>query len=117
MTKKVPEKPKSDSASTEGKPCGMADYLVRLKESEPTAPSKQRAVLFHKGVSKTADFQNRFRTWLREQGLENKVAQIGAPMVFPVVRLTCTPEVAERLEKWGEVESVSRDVEDIKFTT
>ena len=95
---------------------GMADYIISLKQeaSEVREPAGRQEIV-ERGVARTAEFQRKLQQYLEMWRLEHEVAGIGEPTAFPLVTLTCTASVADRIKSLPEVEAVFQDTADIGF--
>ena len=90
---------------------GLRRYVISLgpPQADETPPS--RAGVVRRGTQRTEAFLTRLRQWVHDSGMDDQVSEFGEPMAFPMVTVTCTPAVAERIERLPEVEAVMPDEE------
>jgi hypothetical protein len=91
----------------------MGQYVINLKAEAADAEVSGRRAIYDHYVARTSRFQEDLRRWLEKGGL---TAEIGEPMGFPIVTLTTTSAVADRIASdFPEVESVFRDDDPLGF--
>jgi len=93
---------------------GMQQYLVMLREEKPLGKRPKRGDVVDQNLDLTRRFQRNLRKSLEEHGLWSQVAHMGEPMAFPLVTLSCTPEVADFVAKLPDVEEVVQDSEGLQ---
>ena len=87
----------------------MSDYLIALKEPALATDRPTRGDVFGNNLTLTTAFRKNLELWLGEHQLDRQVADIGEPNGFPVLSLTCTPQVAEKIASIPGVEWVVPD--------
>ena len=91
-------------------PAHMANYVVILKEQASLQmKTPGRKAVYERNVLHTTDFQRKLWQELDERGLRSQVAGIAEPLGFPLITLTCTPEVAQAIRSLPGVETVVQD--------
>jgi hypothetical protein len=112
-------KRKSNDPPPRGDPANgtdLADYMILLKEDEDTSTeSAGRHAFYQSGKERSAAFQHQLRGFLKSRGLDDQVAAIGPPTVFPIMAIRCTPAVAKQLKEAPGVEDVVRDTGNISL--
>src|SRR5262245_25053153 len=98
-----------------GRPSGMAQYLVALKDEHDTVPAGSRAAVYDAGLALTTRFRDHLRHLLEAKGVTDQVSRIGEPGGLPVLPITCTANVAKLIEALPEVEAVVRDSPDLEI--
>jgi len=98
-----------------GQPEGTANYLLIFKESGEDAEEavKGRREFYEAGVSRSASFRQKLSGWLEDQGIDERQCMIGKPTVFPMLSITCTPEVVKLIQSLPEIDDVVRDSDDL----
>lgn len=98
-------------------PADTANYLVLLKESdEDEDASRGRREFYEAGLARSARFWKKLKSWLEEQGIDEGQCTVGEPTVFPMLAITCTPDLVARLQSLPEVDDVVRDGGDLTIT-
>ena len=97
-------------------PPGMHVYIVTLNDETRTSGMGRRA-LFDRGIARGTDFRRQLEERLANSGMAQPVAAIGQPSPFPIVTVTCTPDVAAFIDRMPEVESIVRDRNDLQLLT
>jgi hypothetical protein len=87
----------------------MGNYVVNLKPEKSPEATSGRGAIYERNAARAARFLDALRRLVDERGLSSQVAGTGEPMGFPIVTLTCTPEVARLIEGMPEVDSVYLD--------
>lgn len=90
-------------------PNGMSDYLIALKATSAEVDQPSRSDIFGANLSLTTTFRRNLETWLGEHHLDRQVAGIGEVNGFPVISLTCTAQVAQRIPEIPGVEWIMPD--------
>lgn len=97
----------------------MEDYVVLLRHEEGGSQGRREAnanalgfkrrQIYDTNLARTVAFQRKLQDWLTASGLESEVTGLAEPSGFPVITLTATPKVARQIQRFSEVESVTRD--------
>ena len=93
-------------------PPNMIEFMVRVNRPSPEdLAGIDRAEKYKLLKANSAKRKNEIKAWIREHGLDAEVFKIEEPTVFNMLFITCTPKVAEQLERADAVVSVSRSPE------
>jgi len=78
-----------------------------LEMAGDTPRAKQRFV--NNAIDHYADFQIELENWIRDQGYEHHVEDFGEPMMFPILSVRCTEELADILKEHPNIEFIRPD--------
>jgi hypothetical protein len=72
-----------------------------------TPSAKKRFV--DNAIDQYADFQINLGNWIQEHGYGHHVEEFGEPMMFPILSVRCTKELADLLKEHPNIEFVRPD--------
>jgi hypothetical protein len=90
-------------------PAGMKRYTIALKEDATAAAAGSRAAFVRARKSAGQAFRRQLLQWLKREGLQNKVAEVGDPTAFRLMSIVTTPQLAGRLKRLAQVQDVFPD--------
>jgi len=96
-------------------PGGQQNYLIVLRDLPEPATERDRRSVVREMEERTARFRRSLAEWLDKNKLQGGVSTLGEPMALPMLAITCTPAVAERIGELPEVEGVIADADDIRL--
>lgn len=88
----------------------MRRYTIALKEDEAVEQSSSRAAFVRARKSGSAAFRKYLLQWLKREGLQSKVVEIGDPTAFRMMSIVTTPQLAGKLKRLAQVQDVFPDV-------
>ncbi len=93
-------------------PTNMAEFMVRIsRPSSKELAGVNRGEKYKLLKANSVKCKNEIKAWIKARGLDNEVFKIEEPTAFNILFITCTPKVAEQLERADAVVSVSRSPE------
>lgn len=97
------------------RPRDHQNFIILLRELPDDPPTRDRASVVRANAQRAARFLESLGTWLEREHLAPQVSALGEPMAVPMLAITCTPEVARRIDELPDVEGVLRDTDDIRL--